>query len=867
MRRVLIVAACGLVAIGAAAALAWLARTHLSPQALRERLEMQLARALGTEAQLGPVGVSFDRDGFALAAPGLRAFPSERGDALAAERIEVQVDLWALLLGEIRLRGIDLESPTLRLRRSGRGFAVDADPPPAGGGPAPERAPGVAWYEALAARLPHLQISGGRLLLREGAGDRRDIEIEGLVASFERQWLRGGVGVAAQGELRVAGSPEGRFALRGVAAERSDWTLRIDRLALSPVAALAGGSIGKLALRGRASGELRVEVGPRGIHAVDVDLRAPKLHLEPPFRGARMALDPAAVRLAASASAGPKHWSLTGELGVGTLGIPFDANVGGDGVERVRLRAVDLAALSPLADAVPELERTRARGALESLRGGWLEALELRFTTPEPGESAGIAASWRVANASVDAGSAGRLTGLSGEGSYDGDVLELRGVRSELEGQPLPKLDVRLAGLSHVAGFSKLRCNAPAPASALPGLRPLADWANGDDTEPRRPPSWRRLRLTAYWIEHPALLCAVEALTGEVAPDPETGGVTVSVAHAVWAGIPLRGEAHYRALPDADARVLVEIGPPRPPTPADAERAGWAGGRYEFETPSLGIWKTRGAAGAFLASGAHLRLEETSLRLDPGPELRGVVDLDLSAADRVPFELQAQISRGQLSDLYASSGWSNAATGALAGSASLRGALRPGSPMLGDSQGGFSLHARDGVIRQKFRLLLAVTMASETLNPFRDRGTIRYTAMDVDGEVKDGAFVIDAFSIDGPALRAAASGRIAATGTHQTELVMGLYFFRTIDSVLGRVPIVNRIMLGEDANLIGAYVAMTGPWESLGARVIPVKTLMKGPVGFVFEGLPSFVRGSLRRVQAMLPAAGGDSDDDAKEGS
>jgi hypothetical protein len=30
---------------------------------------------------------------------------------------------------------------------------------------------------------------------------------------------------------------------------------------------------------------------------------------------------------------------------------------------------------------------------------------------------------------------------------------------------------------------------------------------------------------------------------------------------------------------------------------------------------------------------------------------------------------------------------------------------------------------------------------------------------------------------------------------------------------------------------------------------------MKGPVSFVFEGLPDFVRSGLRRVQTMLPEA------------
>jgi hypothetical protein len=228
----------------------------------------------------------------------------------------------------------------------------------------------------------------------------------------------------------------------------------------------------------------------------------------------------------------------------------------------------------------------------------------------------------------------------------------------------------------------------------------------------------------------------------------------------------------------------------------------------------------------------------------------------------VPFEFRAEVGPGSLSNLTTAAGWPDSVTGTLVGSVSLRGALRPGSELLASAEGAFSLHARDGVIRQQFRLLLAVAMASETLNPFRERGTIRYRAMDASGRIQDGNFWIDVFSIDGPALRAAASGRIRATGAHETELVMGLFFFRTVDSVLGRVPILNRVMLGKDDNLIGAYVAITGPWDHLGARVIPTRTLMKGPVGFVFEGLPSFVMGSLRRVQTLLPATSG-----AKEGS
>jgi hypothetical protein len=854
LRRVLSLAAFGLVLVGVAAALAWLVVTHASPEALRAKLEQGLSESLGTPVRVGPVSLGFGRDGVELTAVDLRAFPSPSGDALRADRVDVQVDLWTALLGEVRLRGVDLTRPFARLRRAGDAFVLDAETAPA----APARSNAAAsqpWYRALTERVPRLEIDDGRVLVAKGGAGGADLVVEHLDASLERQWIRGGVGVEVRGELRTADESGGTIEVTGTAGDALAFAVQLDDVALSPLAALAGGRAGELAPRGRASGKIELRRAADGGTQVRLALRAPRVHLEPRFAGEPVAIDPAQVRVDASASGRAEAFSLAGEVRLGALGVPFEASVGTDGVETIRLRGVDLAGLEPIAAALPEPERARAHALIANVQAGYLDELELGFAAARPAGKTRVTARWRVTDAAVKAGTGSRLSGITGEGSYDGDVVALRMASAFLDHQPLPTLDLELAGLAQIGRSAQLRCREPAPASALPGRKPLVDWADGDDDEPKGPRSWRRLAVTAYWLEHPALLCAVEGLRGELVPDPGGKGVKVTVERAVWAGLPIRGTAHYVALPTEQAQLRVQIGGPAPPLPADLPKSGWARGRFAFETVKLGDFRTRGAEGEFLASGTHLRLEDTSLALDPGPRLHGTVDLDLSLPDRVPYEAKAQVEEGRLEDLFASAGWSDSATGSLVGTAQLAGALRPGAAVLGESTGAYSLHARDGVVRQKFRLLLAVGMASETLNPFRERGTIRYTAMDVDGRLEGGRFVVDAFSIDGPALRAAASGSIGAVGAHETEMVMGLYFFKSIDTVLGSVPIVNRILLGKDANLIGAYVALTGPWQEMGAEVIPMKTLMKGPVGFVFEGLPSFVRDGLRRVQTMLPTA------------
>jgi hypothetical protein len=69
------------------------------------------------------------------------------------------------------------------------------------------------------------------------------------------------------------------------------------------------------------------------------------------------------------------------------------------------------------------------------------------------------------------------------------------------------------------------------------------------------------------------------------------------------------------------------------------------------------------------------------------------------------------------------------------------------------------------------------------------------------------------------------------------------------------VPLLNRVLLGEDKNLINAYFALSGPFGEPQARLIPVKTLSSGPASFMLEGFPAFVRGGLSRLRAMLPGA------------
>jgi hypothetical protein len=66
--------------------------------------------------------------------------------------------------------------------------------------------------------------------------------------------------------------------------------------------------------------------------------------------------------------------------------------------------------------------------------------------------------------------------------------------------------------------------------------------------------------------------------------------------------------------------------------------------------------------------------------------------------------------------------------------------------------------------------------------------------------------------------------------------------------------VLNRVILGRDKNLVGAYFAMTGTWSEPKANLIPVKSFAEGPVHFMIEG-PSFVWNGLRRLESLLSGA------------
>jgi hypothetical protein len=295
----------GLVLLGGLLVLLVLLYSGLGRNLVRLRLESALSEALGVPVHIGALRLGLTgeveahelviREAAGAAAPVL----------VAVRRTALDVDLWALLRGRLRVQSLLLDRPEFHLQRRGPGWNVDVL----------RSAEEEQEEPRTAVRLDALEVRGG--IFSAPLGDR--------VATLERVQLAADVDVAAtSARVRVAtlradwrelGAP---IALRGELLQRGDelvaraLSLALGPQTLSQVEAtwdLAQGGIegrGRLALQAAAGRAALARLGITGAAGWTGDL---DLMLE--LRRARAA---APLQLAVAGSAAGAPVSLEGEI-------------------------------------------------------------------------------------------------------------------------------------------------------------------------------------------------------------------------------------------------------------------------------------------------------------------------------------------------------------------------------------------------------------------------------------------------------------------------------------------------------------------------------------------------------------------------
>lgn len=861
--------------------------TALAPERLRIAVEGLLAEATGEPARIGALRLEL---GFPVQIHG-RALEL-LGGALRIDRASARVDVASLLVGRPRLTRLTLEGATLETSRTPAGewspsiARAVTDP-----GGAVHAEPALAPLRALESSARFLlerallaltlELRRSRLVHREPGGEILRFEaVEGVLSHSQ---LRGRSRLTLSTRLEGERGPLGRFQWEG---ERSPergvrMSLAVTDFDLAALAPRLGRS-----LAGRLSGVVDYAAGTPGHATVDLDLVASGL--EAALDDDASALDDDASgearrlrveRLAASThlSLDPHHLEISNaRFRAPELSLGLDAVI-----ERpLRLSSnagitlsfddVDLEQARGLIGWLPEDAAQRALVVARIVRAGVIEGVEIRGAAPLElwgdllaGRAPSLPQKLRmladVRNVVIAVGKENRLEGVAGRLRWRGDEVTIEHATGDLNGVPLPTLDLRVSGVSALLASDARRRAIGTTASSLPGLQPL--WRFFSGLGRGDPGSGPDVTLSVDYLRHPALLWPLVDVRARVSPGAD--GLRVDVARGLWAGVPVRGVADWTFEPaprvaarfEAGEAALAGSDPLAPLTTVanDSEQRPWAAGTFEVGEHEGVLWRQHRATGHFRAVRGEVHLEDIEVDLAPRGHVEAHASLDLRGTDSAPYAMNFALRGGDVSTLLDQVGVGmDSATGTLDLTGALTGAFEPGVTPFASLDGRLTAQAVDGSIRRSVPPILAVALASRAFGDFGSRDALRYERCAADLGFEKGRLSTEGLEIEGPDLRLFASGGVdLAHPPHPLSAEVVLFLFGPVDRALVHIPILNDLLLGDNDNLLAAYFEVIGPWGDPVAEAKPLRTLREGPL---VQGIPRIVRRGAAAIGALLRA-------------
>lgn len=887
MRRIAVL----LIALAALGMLCWAgleAARGLAPARLRAEVEGLLVRATHGPVEIADLRLVWGLP-IHLDAGGLRLYDG----ALTVESVRARIDVLSLFTGRPRLTRIQLAGAELRLTQS-----RDGSWKPRFGDPDKPRKKGEASLAALRtsaglARFllarPFLAdavaVEDGRLSVT-AAGAKRgatSLRLEGLRGELQHSRLLGSASLELAGRWVEGRSERGALTWKGTRGRdgRVALTLTASALDLSALAPGLRALVPGLELRGRLDGVAEFEgAAPDrdrfvlAVTARDLEARAGEsedsewLRVPRLAANARFALDP--KRLALS----------DGLLEIGEWHLALDASfsrpLGAQSLTQGRI-AIEGLQLDPqvaytLTGFLPPSLHEQARELVARVREGrllrgelageapleqWGEALAGRVEPLLPALE--VAAELEGVKFALDPESA--LENVSGRLEWSAGDLQVHGARALLDGEPLPVLDVRFRGLAQLLASTDQERAMESSAQTLPGVTPLHALFQSPSGAPSKPAPTVHLELEH--LHHRALLWPMREIEAGVLP--HENGLHVAIQRALWAGVPIEGEAEWTPRPERRLAVQLEARAPEAPLPGSFEPAppaatapvtdpeAWAKGRIELGPSQGGIHQRRTGA-RLRAVGADVRFDDVRCELDPSGEITGSLALDLSREDAVPYVLDAKLRGGDLGALIAQRGvTSEPMTGVLDLGGHLEGTLVPGRALFHDASGALSMAARDGTIPKTVPPVLALALASDSLNPFASRERIRYGRAEAELRFAFGSVSTQALEIEGPDLRMFAEGEIdLREKPNRLRAEIALFLFRQLDWALVKIPILNELLLGENKNLVAAYFRLVGTWQEPVAHAQPLRTMKDTAGGDILEGIPRVVIQGVKAIGGLL---------------
>jgi hypothetical protein len=455
-----------------------------------------------------------------------------------------------------------------------------------------------------------------------------------------------------------------------------------------------------------------------------------------------------------------------------------------------------------------------------------------------------------LADTVIWVGESDRIEKLSGRLQWIDSRVEAVGVTALLNNTPLPGLDLT------IDGFPNFFAGDPAKRQIVSGGEPLVGLAtlwstlrptpDADSTD-----AGMSIELQLDYLDHPMFLWPIRDL--QLAIETEARGLHVKKVRGNWAGVPIDGKIGWFFLPDERVSVTLSAGLPGDGPAVPIPKDSWARGRFSVGPIAGDRWRQSAAHGEFDASADRVRIRDLAIDLEPS----GVVDanarLHLSEVGAVPFQLSFDLKGGDAVAVAKLFGLPpNQINGDVDLAGSFDGTLLPNTSIYAKLRGLLSVSATNGAIRKKAPPVVAISEASKTLEDFDPSEHIRYQNLETVLEFHDGRIQTDALSMEGPELGVLATGGVELMSEGKPmDGKVALFLFPKLDSVLGKIPILNLILLGTDSNLVATYYHVTGPWGHPEVKPILLPGAA-GPTSVVLQGVPMFVKRGFKALGSLI---------------
>ncbi len=429
-----------------------------------------------------------------------------------------------------------------------------------------------------------------------------------------------------------------------------------------------------------------------------------------------------------------------------------------------------------------------------------------------------------------------RLENMTGRLEIRGNVLAIDALRMTDGGSPTPEINVRIDGLDRLVRLPDDEDEVVGgPGAELAGLAAAVDGLVGGGASGAEPPA---LTFSDLALRYPAFVLPLRQASG-VLHFP-SGGILAEGARGVLGGAP--AELDVRWDPAADRvdvgiRYLEETAPGRPITGPT-----WLSGRIALDALDIGDLRPTHVRARIAGEGTDVRLSEVAAEIAGGAlagsgrvalavEGRAAFSFDLEARDfdaapvATAFELPSEsvVGRGR-------------ASGRVAGT------LRPAGRFATDGELDVHVELEHGSVAKLPGLVALARLPSLSGVSGLLGRPLPYDTLSLDFKLANGRLGLADAKLLGSQLRMLGSGEMDLnTPTKESDFVVALLFLQTLDSVIGSLPFVRNVILGNDRNLLALYFRMDGPRDDMRVTPLPPERV-RDVVGFASSAVMKGVR-------------------------